>query len=564
MLTLANRATFATLHHAAALQVADDTPAIIFVATGHEPMIINRRDFLANVIGVALSLREIGIRARDLVVIAHTQDLESIYGFWGALWLGAIPSMFPTLTEKLDPDVYQNSISELVRLSSVSAVITTDEFAPQLHSLLPCPVVGSSRLAAARSAATLEQTTNLSIDPHEIAFLQHSSGTTGLQKGIALSHNAALNQIAAYSEVLRLSDDDVIVSWLPLYHDMGLIAGFLLPLIQGIPLVLMSPFDWVQHPVLLLRAIHEYKGTLSWLPNFAYNHCARRIRRRDSEGLSLASIRLLINCSEPVRHESHQLFLDRFAENGLRPDMLGVSYAMAENTFAVTQTSPGCPARLDIIDRDSLEIHRYAKSVTKDHPAAQIRVSCGPPLPNTEIRVFDEAGHPLPERYIGQLGISSNCLLTGYYNRPDLDPFQAGWYLTGDLGYLADGEVYVIGRSKDLIINAGKNIYPQDIEAIVNEIPGVHAGRAVVFGVLDEREGTELIAVVAEVKPDDTEERRDIARAIRQQVARQTMVTVTYVHLVGSKWLLKTSSGKIARGASRDKWLREIQQKGSG
>lgn len=557
MLTPANRSAFTTLHQAVTLQTADDSPAIIFVATDREPQVITRQEFGASVDVVAASLYELGIRPHDLVVLAFTQSLASIYAFWGAIRLGAIPSMFPTLTEKLDPDVYRHSMAELVRLSSVAAVLTTDEFAPQLEQVLPCPVIGSSQLSAIDPLANGRLLELKPPQPDEIAFLQHSSGTTGLQKGVALSHKAVLNQIAAYSEALHLVKDDVIVSWLPLYHDMGLIAGFLLPLFQGIPLVLMSPFDWVQHPALLFRAIHDHQGTLCWLPNFAYNHCARRIRRRDTEGLSVKSMRLFINCSEPVRHESHQLFLERFTENGLRLEMLGVSYAMAENTFAVTQTPPGSPAHLDVIDRLLLDEGRYAKSVEVDHPHAQTRVSCGPPIPNTVVRVVNENGTTLPDRRVGQLAVRSDCSLTGYYKRADLNPFRDGWYLTGDLGYMAGGEVYVIGRAKDMIINAGKNIYPQDIEAVVNEIPGVHPGRAVVFGVPDEREGTELIAVVAETKTTDEEKRQEISRAIRREVARRTMVTVSYVHLVGPKWLLKTSSGKIARGANRDKWRRE-------
>lgn len=559
MLKLANRDKFSTLLDAITLEKSDEEPAIIFVATARSPLVVTRRDFLDRVVGVAKSLYEFGLQPRDLVVIAHTQNLESIDAFWGALWLGAIPSMLPTLTEKLDPDVYLHSIAELVRLSSVAAVLTTDEFAPQLQQIVNCPVISSSALVASRPAVNSSFDLIRGSDPDEIAFLQHSSGTTGLQKGVALSHTAVLNQIAAYSEILELHEDDVVVSWLPLYHDMGLIAGFLLPLIQGIPLILMSPFDWVQHPALLLRAIHDYHGTLCWLPNFAYNHCARRIRRRDSEGLSLASMRLFINCSEPVRHESHQLFLERFTENGLRPEMLGVSYAMAENTFAVTQTKSGQPAQLDVIDRQYLEKYRYAKFAGEDDPYAQIRVSCGFPIPNTSVQVLDDNGQPLEERYVGQLAIRSDCLLTEYYKRPDLNPFHKEWYLTGDLGYVAGGEVFVIGRSKDLIINAGKNIYPQDIEAVVNEVPGIHPGRVVVFGVPDEREGTELITVVAEVRPEiDETEKREISRSIRQHVARHTMVTVSFVQLVEPKWLLKTSSGKIARGANRDKWLREF------
>jgi acyl-CoA synthetase (AMP-forming)/AMP-acid ligase II len=266
-------------------------------------------------------------------------------------------------------------------------------------------------------------------------------------------------------------------------------------------------------------------------------------------------MRAFINCSEPVRHDSHALFRERFAANGVTDAMLGVSYAMAENVFAVTQTPPGRPATLDVIDGAALLSEDVARPVPPDSPTAQTRVSCGPPIPGTAVRVL--AGDAdLPDRAVGELAIRSDYLLSGYYRRPDLQPFTPdGWFRTGDLGYVAEGEVYVIGRSKDLIINAGKNVYPQDIEAVVNEVPGVHAGRAVAFGVPDEREGTELIAVVAEVRTEDTAERQAISRAIRQEVARRSAVTVTFVELVGPKWLLKTSSGKIARGANREKWL---------
>ncbi len=550
-----------TLLDAVTLATADDRPAVIYVETDKEPVVVSRRAFRDAATAAARALTLLGLRPGDLVVIAHTQNLESIHAFWGALLMGAVPSMFPTLTEKLDPEVYMRGMAELARLSDVAAVLTTDEFAPTLRPNMPCPVYGSADL---ESPSAPTQPSSFSPRPSDIAFLQHSSGTTGLQKGVALSHSAVLNQLAAYSRAISLCANDVIVSWLPLYHDMGLIAGFLLPLTLGVPLVLMSPFDWVSRPALLLRAIHDHGGTLCWLPNFAYNHCARRIRRRDSQDWSLASMRLFINCSEPVRHDSHQLFLERFAENGARPEMLAVSYAMAENTFAVTQTSPGVPARLDVVDAAELDLNGYAKNIPVDHPLARVLVSCGPTIPGTEARIIDDDGRPLADRRVGQIAIRSDCLMTGYYKRPDLQPFDPdGWFLTGDMGYMADGEVTVIGRRKDLIINAGKNVYPADIEAIVYEVPGVKAGRAVAFGIADEREGTELVAVVAEVATRDEEERREIGRAIRREVARRAMVTVSYVHLVGPKWLLKTSSGKIARNANRDKWRQEIAAAGS-
>jgi fatty-acyl-CoA synthase len=558
LLTLNTRTTYQTLLDAETLRTPDETPAIIYLSVEAEPITVTRAQFVRSITAYAAALCKMGIQPRDLVVIAHTQDLESVYAFWGALLIGAIPSMFSTLTEKLDPDIYTANMTELVKLSGVRAVLTTDEFAPKLAEKVGCPVYGSQALLASISDSPDFTPSTLVAD--EIALLQHSSGTTGLQKGVALSHTAVLNQLASYADAITLNERDVIVSWLPLYHDMGLIAGFLMPLIQGIPLVLMSPFEWVKSPAMLFRAIDTYHGTLCWLPNFAYNHCARRIRQRDLEGLSAASMRMFINCSEPVFAESHELFAERFAPLGVTPAMLAVSYAMAENTFAVTQTPPGEVPTLDIVDRVALQSDLRAVPVAAEHPSASVKVSCGKPIHGVEVRAIDGDGKPLLERVVGEVVVRSDSMLSGYYKRPDLQPFRDGWYLTGDRGYLADGEVYIVGRSKDLIINAGKNVYPGDIEAIVNTIGGVHAGRAVVFGVPDGREGTELIAVVAEVETDDPDARKSITQNIRQAVAQRSTVTLNYVQLVDSRWLIKTSSGKIARAANRDKWLAERAQ----
>lgn len=543
-----------TLHDALVLTSEDmSVPAIIYVASDVPTQIITRAKFRDSVQRYAHGFIRLGIQPRQLVIIAQTQNLEAIYAFWGALLMGAIPSMFPTLTEKLDPHIYMQSMAELVRLSDVRAIITSDNFVSQLAGQVSCPVYSDLEFSGEIGLPDI-----YTPNPDEIAFLQHSSGSTGLQKGVALAHGAVLRQIQAYSQAIRLISEDVIVSWLPLYHDMGLIAGFLMPLVQGIPLVLMSPFDWVAHPALLFRAIHDHKGTLCWLPNFAYNHCARRIRTRDTEGLDISSMRLFVNCSEPVRDESHRLFLDRFTPNGVRPEMLTVSYAMAENTFAVTQTPHSMIPQLDKIDKTEFEMNKRA--IQSDGDSALVMVSCGVPIIGTQIHVIDGDKNPLPERHVGEIAIKSDYMLTEYYRRPDLQPFTPdGWFLTGDMGYIADGEVYIVGRYKDLIINAGKNVYPQDIEAVVSGVAGIHAGRVVCFGVPDEREGTELIAVVAEadINLDNPQEHKQLTSAVKLMVAQSTTVTVTYVKLVEAGWLIKTSSGKIARSANKEKWMRE-------
>lgn len=548
MLSFENRQQYQSLLDATALEGGHGN-CIIYLETGKEPKIISRTMFRKHSFQYASALIQNGIQANDLVFIATTQILESIYAFWGAMLIGAIPSIFPTLTKKLDPKIYANNLAELVRNSDVRAILTTEDFLPHLDGIVTCEVFSIATLAGEVIISPTKP------DPTSVAFLQHSSGTTGLQKGVSLSHEAVLNQLAAYSERLKLNVNDVIVSWLPLYHDMGLIAGFLLPLVQGIPLVLMSPFDWVAHPAMLLQAIHEYQGTLCWLPNFAYNHVARRVRKGSLGNIHLDSMRAFINCSEPVRADSHQQFLERFHDYGISEAHFAVSYAMAENTFAVTQTQIGNSPPIDFIDQAKLEEEKVASLSQTGIPI----VSCGIAIANTMLQIIDDGGIPIPERHIGEIIIKSDCMLNAYYKRPDLQPFtDDGWYLTGDMGYIADGELYIVGRKKDIIINAGKNIYPQDIEAIVNKLDGIHAGRCVVFGIQDEREGTELIAVVAETDNNPSLDIKMLAKQVKQIIAQQSSVTAAYVTLVEREWLIKTSSGKIARQANRSKWLQEF------
>ncbi len=211
-----------------------------------------------------------------------------------------------------------------------------------------------------------------------------------------------------------------MVSWLPLYHDMGLIAGFVMPLVCGVPLVLMSPFKWVRDPKVLMQAIHRHHGSLCWLPNFAYNHSARAIRPRDMDGLDLSSVRLLINCSEPVWMESHQAFLAKFGPYGLKEQALSTCYAMAENTFAVTQYPAGRPAQVDWVNTRLLQEQRRAEPDRPDLTISTPMVSCGFPIPGTQIRVVGEHGDPLPERRVGEIALRSDCMLSGYYRRPDV------------------------------------------------------------------------------------------------------------------------------------------------
>ena len=505
-----------------------------------------------------------GIQPGEVVVLILQHGEALVYAFWGAILHGAIPSIMPFLTEKLAPERYRADLASLISVTKPAAIVTYPEFEGEIRAATD----EDSSVRSVIVADHIERGSELNLDslsgfqsqPSDIVLLQHSSGTTGLQKGVALSHRSVFNQLDSYSRTLWLNDKDVVVSWLPLYHDMGLIAGFIMPVLSGVPLVLMSPFDWVRAPYKLMQSISNYQGTLTWLPNFAFNFCAQKIRDRHLEGVDLSSLRAVINCSEPVRWESHQVFYDRFRSNGLNVDALQTSYAMAENVFSVTQSPLGREPVVDEIDREAFMGERIAKSPSDQRPS-MLMMSSGRPLENVKVRILDENGEDVPERAIGEIALRSDCMLTGYYNRDDLTKkaFVGEWYLTGDYGYLANGELFVSGRKKDMIIVGGRNVYPQDLEALACEVPGVHGGRSVAFGIFDEAQGTEDVVIIVEVDAEDASQRQEIADAIRLHVTKNSAIALRHVWAVGPGWIIKTSSGKTARAANKDKFVRELQ-----
>jgi len=526
---------------------------------------ITYSDLIRGGMGYAQAFHEAQIDPGDVVVLILQHGDSLLYAFYGSILYGAIPSIMPFLTEKLAPEKYRHDLAALIAVTKPLAIVTYPEFLEEVKAAVaaspqnPVRAILVSDQIKPMDTVDFKFAKGLHRSPEDIVLLQHSSGTTGLQKGVALSHRAVLNQLQSYSESIRLKDDDVIVSWLPLYHDMGLIAGFVMPIMKRIHLVLMSPFDWVRAPAKLMQAVSKYRGTLSWLPNFAYNFCALRTRERDLEGVDLSSWRAIINCSEPTRYESHQAFLKKFSPYKLKPEALATCYAMAENVFAVTQAGIESAVTVDSIDRLALQSEGIARPLAAADTTVNM-LSNGRPIPNCKVKIVDEARNDLPERRLGEVALQSDFMLTGYYHRDDLTQkvFQDGWYLTGDLGYMANGELYVTGRKKDLIIVGGKNVYPQDIEEIASSVDGVHSGRVVAFGIFNDKEGTEDVVMVVEADTEDEEERNRIADDVRQKVTRTSDVALRNVQVVDAKWVLKTSSGKTSRAANRDKYIKEF------
>ena len=525
-----------------------DRPAIHLQFAKRDDLTLTYGDLLRGAAGFAGLLNQRGIGQGDVAVLILQHGEPLVYAFWGAILHGAVPAILPPLTEKLLPERYRRDLAALIRVTRPRAIVTYPEFAHEVELAIgaaagPAPVLIAVD-AVTSVAPDFAALGGLRREAGDIVLLQHSSGSTGLQKGVALSHRAVLNQLDAYAPAIGLNESDVIVSWLPLYHDMGLIASFVLPVLRRARLVLMSPFDWVRAPLRLMQAITKYRGTLTWLPNFAYNFCATRSRERDLDGIDLSSLKAVINCSEPVYHSSHLAFLQKFTRCGLSPRALATCYAMAENTFAVTQSTIGEP----IARNDGGGIGNAGQ------------VSSGRPLPNVHIRILSEDRRDLPEGAIGEIALRSDCMLSEYYPRPDAtaQAFLDGFYLTGDLGYMLGGEVYVTGRKKDLIIVGGKNVYPQDLEQLAGEVQGVRPGRVAAFGVFNQEAGTEDVVIVAEAESDDCAERERVAEAVRQHVTRNSDVAVRQVVMVDPRWLIKTSSGKVARSANKAKYLDEI------
>jgi len=535
-----------------------DFPAIIHWVAGAEPVRWTRRALWQRAQEFAVLLRENGVARGDVcaVILRHHPDFYPLY--MGVALMGAIPAVLAYPNARIHPEKYRTGLHGMAQRSGLQWILTTRDLQETMEPLIPASGGGIRGIlypleGSISAAAVLERVPVSQSDPF---LLQHSSGTTGLQKGVVLSHHAILAHAENYAEAISLSPHDRVVSWLPLYHDMGLIAAFHIPLLFGIPTIQIDPFEWVLAPQLLCEAVTSEQATLCWLPNFAYNLLADRVRDEEVRDYDFRSVRMLINCSEPIRAESHAKFLRRFAPAGLRESALSGCYAMAETTFAVTQTVPDAKARVIAVDRESLARGRVV--VAGQGRAARESVSSGVAIRGCDLRIVDESGRPVEGHTVGEIIVKSVSLFDGYRNYPEktAEVLRDGWYWTGDIGFTHEGELFVIGRRKDVIIVAGKNIYPEDIEDAVSAVPGVIPGRVVAFGDYSDTFGTEEIWVVAESAVPEGEHDRLIS-AIREAGAAMD-VTISHVAIKPPRWLIKSSAGKPSRNANRQRAIEAL------
>lgn len=386
-------------------------------------------------------------------------------------------------------------------------------------------------------------------DPDALAVLQFTSGSTSEPKGVMLTHRAICNNLDGAWKAAGITHDEVIVSWLPLYHDMGLIGLLTIPMSLGCTLVQGAPQDFLARPGRWMEWMSRYKGTGTAGPNFSYALATRALRRTDHE-LDLSSIRVLLNGAEPVDPDTFRGFLEVGARFGIDPAAAFPAFGMAEVCIAGSFPSPGAGLQTDWVDRVALESERRAVAVEPHHEGATELVVLGRPVDGLEISILDtETGEECKDRQVGELRITGNSLTSGYYNDPGAteELIRDGWLHTGDLAYTVDGQLVVCGRIKDVIIVGGRNVYPQDIEKVAGEVAGVRTGNVIAFGT-DGRHGAQNIVVVAEARSDDLD---GLQKAVSRHVAEAVGIPPKEVVLVEPGTVPKTSSGKLQRSACK-------------
>lgn len=512
------------------------------------------RELLEEAEAVARGLQGEGVLPGDRVAMMLPTSAEYFATFFGILLCGAVPvPMYPPTRRSQLAEHLRRHAGILV--NSEAVLLVTVPEARALSRLM------QARAPALRGAVTmpdlLEADVTLGspvIAPGDVAFLQYTSGSTGSPKGVILTHGDLLSNIRAMGQAVKAGPDDVFVSWLPLYHDMGLIGAWLGSLYFGMTLVIMSPLDFIGRPVRWLEAISRYGGTLSASPNFGYELCLKRIDAPQMGGLDLSTWRGAFNGAEPVSPHTLKRFSERFAAVGFRSAAMMPVYGLAEAAVGLAFPPLGRGPVIDRVDRMALSDLAEARPADADDPQPLMFPACGRALSGYALRIEDDHGVALPDRHQGRVLFRGPSATRGYFNNPGQTERlrQGDWLDSGDLGYLVDGELYLTGRRKDMIIRAGRNLYPQELEDAVGDIPGVRKGCVVVFGSADPDSGTERLVVLAETRVAEPAAQAQVRRAIMAVTVDLVGTPPEIVKLVRPHVVLKTSSGKIRRSANRD------------
>ena len=511
---------------------------------------------------VAIGLHAEGLHRGETVAIMLPTSAQFFYAFLGVLLAGGIPvPIYPPLrADKIEEYAFREA--SILNNAEVRILITFDK-TESLGKLLRVFIKSLNTVATVDYLMSLSGSLpHFNLQSNDPALIQYTSGSTSAPKGVLLSHYNLLSNIRTYGRAIHISPTDVGVSWLPLYHDMGLIGAWLGSLYHAFPLTVLSPLSFLNRPERWLWAIHYHRGTISGGPNFAYELCVRKIDDSSIQGLDLSSWRLAFNGAEAVNPRTLERFLKKFAPYGFKAETLYPVYGLAESTVALTFPPLNRPPKIDTILREPFETLKIAKqqvendSLKKSEDLLEF-VSCGKPLPEHAIRIVDEKGLPVQERIVGSLEFKGPSAMVGYYQNPleTAAVYHDGWWDSGDYAYLAEEEVYITGRKKDIIIKAGRNLYPQEIEEVAAEVHGVRKGCVIAFGVLDPKWGTEKLIVVAETHDVKKEEKQKIRQEITEKISVILAIPPDEVILIPMRTIPKTSSGKLQRSLCKQYYL---------
>ncbi len=533
-----------------------DRPHVYLYGDIEQGQLITYANLADGAYRIASGLLEQGLSPGESVAIMLPTSRDYLFSFFGILLAGGVPVPIypPFRPSQLEDHLYRHA---KILANAEAVLMITVTKAKQVARLLSAHVPTLRNIVTPEQlSSTLGAYNNYPAKPDDTAFLQYTSGSTGQPKGVILTHENLVANIHAMGEAIRATPSDVFVSWLPLYHDMGLIGAWLGSLYYGMTLILMSPLAFLTRPSRWLRLIDKHQGTLTAAPNFAYELCLSKLKDSDLINLDLSSLRLAFNGAEPVRPNTLRRFQQRFEPYGFKSQAMAPVYGLAESAVGLAFPVPGCEPVIDRIQRGPfLAAGKVQQAQLSDNDALEF-VSCGQPLPGYQIRIVDKTGHELPEGYQGRLEFKGPSATKGYFNNVKATQglFDDTWLDTNDLAYIENGNVYLTSRVKDIIIHAGRNISPYEIEEAVGDIAGIRKGCVAVFGTPDPHTASERVVVVAEARENNSQTLEELQQQVQGIATDVLGMPPDDIVIAPPHTVLKTSSGKIRRAAVRERY----------
>ncbi len=525
-------------------------------ATGHGIVLVHgdeseeRRSYAALLSGAhrrAAALMDLGLSRGDRVVLVLNTSFEFVETFFGVLLAGGVPvpAYPPVAMARLSS--YVELLGHIIEATSAPMLVTDAQIGNAIGTVRNSPSL-RHLLDVARLDAEPKGTLQIP-SPDDIGMIQCTSGSTSSPKPVVLLHRNLMANIEGFNARWGNTDEDVFVSWLPLYHDLGLIGTLLGSIVAGAELVMLSPSVFLLDTGAWWRAIERHRGTITGAPNFAFGLSARRMSDAEIEALDLSSVRVIVSGAEPIQAATIEAFFDRFAPAGLGRETFCPAYGLAESCVGVTGVRPGVGLREDRVCAKALHDSGAPRAIPSASDEAVSVVSVGAPFPTSRVVIRDADGNALGERAIGEVWVSGPSVMAGYLGNPEAtaEVLKGGELRTGDLGYLAGGELFVVGRRKHMLIVRGRNYYAEAIEAVVETVDGVRKGNAVAFGVYCERSASDKLQVAVETRLRNEEDRAALEEAIKEAVSDEIGIVPTRVVLLEANTLPKTSSGKKQR-----------------